>query len=302
MKFNEIIKEICKEEDIKVEIMSNNYLIKLTKNNVTKFIWGCKFPLNDHSIGSIIDDKYALYEICKNNNISVIEHKIIWNPSNKLGENTSKLLKEYFFKYNENVVLKPNNGSKGIDVNHLTNLNDLINISNKLFSKYFSLSICPYYDIKNEYRVVILDNEVKLVYEKDKLVVKGDGKDSVKNLLIKGNPIYFQNKNLTKYDYVLNDGKIFEYDWRFNLSRGATAKLISDKELEDKITSLALDVTKILGARFVSVDIINSNGKLLVMEVNSGVCIDKVCNFIDKDLKQVKEIYRSAIKKMFAIL
>ena len=302
MKFKEIIVEICKEEDIKVEIMSNDYLIKLTKNNVTKFIWGCKFPLNDHGIGSIIDDKYALYEICKNNNIPIIEHKIVWNPNNKLGENTSELLEKYFDRYNNDIVLKPNNGSKGIDVYHLTNLDDLINVSNNLFSKYFSLSICPYYDIKNEYRVVILDNEVKLVYEKDKLVVKGNDKDSVKDLLIKSNPFYFQNKNLEKYDYILNEGEIFEYDWRFNLSRGATAKLISDKLLEDKIISLALDVAKVLGIRFVSVDIINSNDNLLVMEVNSGVCIDKVCNFIDKDFKVVKEIYRNAIKKMFAIL
>ena len=240
MKFNEIIKEICKEEDIKVEFMSNDYLIKLTKNNVTKFIWGCKFPLNDHSIGSIIDDKYALYEICKNNDIPVIEHQIIWNPSNKLGENTPKLLKECFYKFNGDIVLKPNNGSKGIDVYHLTNLDDLINVSNNLFSKYFSLSICPYYDIKNEYRVVILDNEVKLVYEKDKLVVKGNDKDRVKDLLNKSNPIYFQNMDLAKYDYVLSDGEILEYDWRFNLSRGATAKLINDKVLEEKITSLVL--------------------------------------------------------------
>lgn len=302
MKFKEIIKEICKEEDIKIEIMSNDYLIKLTKNNVTKFIWGCKFPLNNHSIGSIIDDKYALYEICKNNNIPIIEHQIVWDPSNKLGENTLEILKEYFNKYNRDVVLKPNNGSKGIDVYHLTNLDDLINVSNNLFSKYFSLSICPYYDIKNEYRVVILDNEVKLVYEKDKLVVKGNDKDRVKDLLNKSNPIYFQNMDLAKYDYVLSDGEILEYDWRFNLSRGATAKLINDKNLENKIASLALDVTKILGACFVSVDIINSNGNLLVMEVNSGVCIDKVCNFIDRDFKIVKEIYRSAIKKMFTIL
>lgn len=302
MKFKEIIKEICKEEDIKIEIMSNDYLIKLTKNNVTKFIWGCKFPLNNHSIGSIIDDKYALYEICKNNNIPIIEHQIVWNPNNKLGKNTSEVLKEYFNKYNRDVVLKPNNGSKGIDVYHLTNLDDLINVSNNLFSKYFSLSICPYYDIKNEYRVVILDNEVKLVYEKDKLVVKGNDKDRVKDLLNKSNPIYFQNMDLAKYDYVLSDGEILEYDWRFNLSRGATAKLINDKNLENKIASLALDVAKILGACFVSVDIINSNGKLLVMEVNSGVCIDKVCNFIDRDFKIVKEIYRSAIKKMFTIL
>ena len=302
MKFKEIIKEICKEEGIKIEIMSNDYLIKLTKNNVTKFIWGCKFPLNNHSIGSIIDDKYALYEICKNNNIPIIEHQIVWNPNNKLGKNTSEVLKEYFNKYNRDVVLKPNNGSKGIDVYHLTNLDDLINVSNNLFSKYFSLSICPYYDIKNEYRVVILDNEVKLVYEKDKLVVKGNDKDRVKDLLNKSNPIYFQNMDLAKYDYVLSDGEILEYDWRFNLSRGATAKLINDKNLENKIASLALDVTKILGACFVSVDIINSNGNLLVMEVNSGVCIDKVCNFIDRDFKIVKEIYRSAIKKMFTIL
>ena len=69
--------------------------------------------------------------------------------------------------------------------------------------------------------------------------------------------------------------------------------------MKQTLTELALDITNRINAKFVSVDIIRSNNKLYLIEVNSGVCINKVCNFIDKDFKITKEIYRSAIKKIF---
>ena len=59
MKFHDLIKEICEEENIDLEILSGNYLLMLTKGNVKKYIWGHKFPLNSHSVGEILDDKYA---------------------------------------------------------------------------------------------------------------------------------------------------------------------------------------------------------------------------------------------------
>ena len=145
-----------------------------------------------------------------------------------------------------------------------------------------------------------MDNEVKLIFEKIKPVVTGNGKSTLRELLNNLNPYYFQNKLTEKeYDIILNKEETYEYDWRFNLSNGATAKMVIDVDLKKLLSDLALDIVKKINARFVSVDIIKSNNKLYLIEVNSGVCINKVCNFIDKDFKITKEIYRSAINKMF---
>lgn len=298
--FFNIIKEICEEEKIEYNIISNNWIMVLTKNNVTKCLWGYRFPLNDHAIGLIMDDKYAFYDYCILKKIPVIEHKILWNPNSFLGINTLETIHEYFKKYNEEVVIKPNNGTEGDGVYHITSKEDLDKYSRELFQNNFSISICPFYNIENEYRVVVLDGVVKLIFEKVKPVVIGNGKSSISDLLKELNPYYFNKiKFDNSYNRVLKENEIFQYDWRFNLSKGAIARIINDKELIKKLSDYAIDASHKLNLKFVSIDIVNINNKLKLMEVNSGVCINKACNFIDKDYKITKEIYRDAIKKMF---
>ncbi len=298
--YEKLIKEICKEENIDCQTISNDWILVLTKNNQKRYICGYRFPLNDHALGNIIDDKYAFYELCKINDIPIIEYQILWNPNNKLGKNTMELAHHYFEKYSHNVVLKPNIGTEGNNVYHIENLNDLDKKLDKLFKSNFSISICPYYNIESEYRIVVLDNEVKLIFEKIKPVVIGNGKDTIKDLLLKLNYEFFKNIEMPNtYKQILKEGELFEYDWRFNLSKGATARLVSDNALKKHLSSMALEAAKKIKARFVSVDIVKTNDKYHLMEINSGVCINKVCHFIDKDYKITKEIYREAIKKMF---
>lgn len=300
MNFRKIIEEVCKEENIKYNLISKDWIIALTKNKVTKCISGYRFPLNDHAIGNVIDDKYALYDLCKLLDLPIIDHQLLFNPNSKLGSNTLELLDKYFEEYNKDVVIKPNNGSEGIGVFHIKDKEELLEKTYELFKSNFSISICPFYEIESEYRVVVLSDEVKLIFEKVKPVVIGNGINSLRELLNNLNPYYFQNKLSEKeYDVILNKGQTYEYDWRFNLSNGATAKLIEDANLKKVLSALALDITKKINAKFVSVDIIRSNNNLYLIEVNSGVCINKVCNFIDRDFKITKEIYRSAINKMF---
>lgn len=300
MKYLSLIKEICEEENINFNLISAGWVMSLTKNNLTKCISGYKFPLNNHALGEVLDDKYALYDLCHNLNIPIIKHKIIFNPNSNLGKNTPSYLKECFNEYNKDIVIKPNNGTEGNDIYHLTNLEDLKHYSDKLFQNNFSISICPYYNIESEYRVVVLDNEVELVYEKCKPVVVGDGIHTIKDLLINLNKEYFSKINFDKsYERTLPLNETFEYDWRFNLSKGATARLVSDKILLGKLTNFAINTSKKIGVRFVSVDIVKVNNDLLLMEINSGVCINKVTNFLDKDLHITKRIYKKAIQKMF---
>jgi len=300
MDFRKLIEEICKEENIDYKLISEDWVMVLTKDNITKCISGYRFSLNDHALGSVIDDKYAFYDLCKINNLPIIEHDILFNPNSKLGSNTNNLKDKYFKEYNNDVVIKPNMGTEGTDVYHINNKEDLNNIINKLFETNFSISMCPFYKIEKEYRVVVLNNKVELIFEKNKPVVIGDGNKSIKDLLIELNPYYFNNKILVdKYNKILKIGEVFEYDWRFNLSKGATAKLVEDTTLYEKLSDFALNVCQKIGGNFLSVDIIKCKDNLYLMEANSGVCINKVCNFIDKDLKITKEIYRKAILSMF---
>ena len=300
MEFRKLIEEICQEENIDYKLISKEWVMILTKNDVTKCISGYRFSLNDHALGSVIDDKYAFYDLCKIKKLPIIEHQILFNPNSKLGNNTTNLIDKYFIDYNKNVVIKPNMGTEGTDVYHITNREELHKVVTKLFETNFSISICPFYQIDNEYRVVVLNNKVKLIFEKSKPVVVGNGINTVKELLVELNPYYFNNLKLdNSYNEILNKNEIFEYDWRFNLSKGAIAKLVKDEILYKKLSEFALNVCHKINGKFLSIDIIKCNDNFYLMEANSGVCINKVCNFIDKDLKITKEIYREAILQMF---
>lgn len=300
--FHKIIKEICQELNIKYTYLSKDWIVKLEYNNKVKYLAGNKFDLNPHALGLVMDDKYAFYDTLKNLNLPVCLHHIFYAPNNKysyaIGCNTYEEIFKYFDLYHHDIVVKINNGSLGMDVYHIEDKDTLIKTLDKLFIKNYSISICPYYHIKNEYRTIILNNEIKLIYKKISPTVTGDGLHSIKELLQKFNFSYFKDIQLP--DTILKKGEIYTYDWHFNLSRGSIATTSIDPKLKSKITDLALTVAKKTGIVFASIDIIETTGgKLLVLEANSGVTIDKAINFLPDGYNIAKNIYKEAIIAMF---
>lgn len=303
--FKEIIKEICIEDNITYKFLSKDWVIMLEKDNKTRFISGYKFDSNSHGIGLIADDKYALYEVLNSKNIPVIEHKIVYNKTNNLdyaiGCNTYEYVKEYFQKNNKNIVIKPNDGTCGKNVFNVTDENEIDIILDKIFLKNFSISICPFYKIKHEYRAVMLDGENVLLYAKHLPIVAGDGHKTIRQLLLDFNYDYFINKlDDSKYDDVLPKNKTFQYNWKFNLSQGSTAKKVNDKLLQDKLIKIAEQVCKEINLKFGSVDIIETtDNELLVLEVNSGVMLENYVRLNPDEYETVKNIYKNAILNLF---
>ena len=77
-------------------------------------------------------------------------------------------------------------------------------------------------------------------------------------------------------------------------------KIELTKDIKKEITELAKKVTKTTGIRFSSIDIVELyDSSILVMEANSGVTINKACNFIDDGYDIAYKIYEQAIQKMF---
>ena len=303
--FKEIIKEICTEDNIKYKFLSKDWVIMLEKDGKTRFISGYKFDLNSHGIGLIADDKYALYEVLKSKNIPVIEHKIVYNKMNNLdyaiGCNTYEYVKEYFEKNNNNIVIKPNDGTCGKNVFNVTDVNEIDIVLDKIFLKNYSISMCPFYKIKHEYRAIMLDGENKLLYTKYLPIVTGDGNKTIRQLLLDFNYDYFIDKlEDSKYDKVLPKNKTFEYNWKFNLSQGSIAKKLNDKLLQDRLVKIAKQVCKEINLKFGSIDIIETtNNELLVLEVNSGVMLENYIRLNPNEYIYAKDIYRNAIKNLF---
>lgn len=303
-----IIKQIALENDLSYEVLSCDLVIKLTKGNKIRYINGYKFGLNSHSLGLILDDKYATYELLNSLGISVCKHHILFRPTNHnsyaKNYNSFDYCYDLFLKYNKNVILKVNNGTCGDGVYHITTKKELKKIYNHLLKYNFSISLCPYYDIKNEYRVILLNNEIKIMYGKINPVVIGNGKDKLIDLLKVFNINYFGYKtNLKKninYNKVLKKDEKFIYDFKYNLSKGSIITEDIDKETKSIISKMAKDVSKKINLGFGSIDIIKTNDdKYYVLEINSGVMIENYIKLTSDGFKKAKKVYEEAVLEMF---
>ena len=294
--FNRIIKQICQEKNIQYEELSDDWIIKLKKDNKNKFLVGYKFDLNTQATAEICNDKFALFAVLESEGIQVIKHNIIFkNEENKL--------KKYFNDYNQDIVLKPNNGTCGNNVLHICDYNRLKDEYNRLINKCYSVDICPFYNIENEYRVIYLPNK-QHIYKKIKPIITGDGIHTVRELLIDFNKEYFskeenfKNDNISA-DYIPSLGEIIEYEWRFNLSKGAKISNVDDKEKEI-LMGIVRKIVEVIGVKFVSIDIVKlTNNQYMVMEINSGVMMENLIKLEENGEQIAKDLYGDAIDLMF---
>lgn len=296
-----IIKELCTELDINITELSEGWVLALEKNCITKYISGYKFDLNSEASSIIIDDKYATYEVLSNNNIDVLKHFIIFDKDNeKIIKESSydksiRLLNEY-----KSIVIKSNIGTCGNYCYKIESKKDLDYALNHVFDKTISASVCPFYNIKKEYRTIMLDGKPLLIYAKNRPIVMGDGKSTIKELLINFNKHYFSNKKINNESKILKENETYEYGWQFNLSKGSIPTLI-DKDLTKKISILAIETANILNLKFGAVDIVEIDNEYKVLEVNSGVMLENLIIELENGYEIAKEIYKNALIQMFNI-
>lgn len=305
VKFIEIINQVCKELNIQVNWVSKDYVAILKKDNQCKFITGYKFSNNDHAIGNILDDKFATCDVLNNFNIPVCEHKIFYNNKNQNDYakdcNSYENLVEYFEKNNKSIVVKSNSGTCGNNVYRVNNIDELSKIYQK-FENNYSYVACPYYNIITEYRAIVVNGKVMLLYGKVKPVVFGDGKSCIRELLLKFNPKFFKSIDLSdeKYNVILQQNEYYEYNWKFNLSQGANITLEIDKDVKDKILEIVSDVTSKLNIKFASIDtILTSDGNIRILEINSGVMMKNFIELYSDGENIAKNIYKEAIESLF---
>ncbi len=290
-----LLYDICQNKNINFELVSKNWIAVLQKDNKVRYIAGYKFPLNNHASALVCDDKYALYDVLKKFNIPVAEHHILFNNYNK------EEVISYAKKYNFNIVVKSNIGTCGNNMYHTLNEKDLFKHIDELLLKNYSISISPYYEIKNEYRSIILNDKIEVFYGKEKPIVIGDGKKTIYELLLEFNNYYFSKiKPSPKLNRVLNKDEIYEYNWQFNLSKGSRPFLEVNNTLKSNIEKLALEVFKLLNLKFVSIDIIELvSGELLVLEANSGVMMENFIELIPNGKEIATSLYSKVIDEMF---
>ena len=181
-----LLEQVCARQNLQLARLSKGYLAALTRKfaptnpsdsalssppqPLTRYIWGRDFGLNPASSAAILNDKYAIYETLTYHHIPAVECQIIYPEGDPntwaAGCNSLAFAEQYFRAHGSHIVLKPNYGSQGIGVRQITSLPELARAYREVFARSYSASLCPFYSIQHEYRVVILDGAVRLAYMK----------------------------------------------------------------------------------------------------------------------------------------
>ena len=277
------------------------YVTELKKDGKIRHIVGETLELNSSSSYKIASDKFACFSILVQNDIPTIKYNIIFNPETRSEYENNDIKKAMilFEQYGRNVILKANNSSEGKDV---FNIRDKEELKEKIIEEFLdrkdSVSICPFYDIGYEYRAIYLDGNIEFCYKKEKPFVIGDGENTIKELSKK---IYIKDFNLDiDFDYIPQKNEKVELSWKHNLALGGIASLGIDDETRKKVYNLAKKAGDAIGIKFASIDISETIDKeLLVMEINSNVCMNRFANSVENGKQIEYEIFSKAIDKMF---
>lgn len=158
------------------------------------------------------------------------------------------------------LVVKPTTEAGGLDVYKAESTEEARGIIEQLAGRYTALAIAPFETILTEHRVVVLDDTPRLLYAK-KLVNQAE--------------------------------------WRHNLKHGAIPLLEDSPDTTAELAEIALRAMRVIGGRFMSVDIIRTPHGLSVLEINSGVMLDRFAARSQDYRAKAVEIYRDAIMSCF---
>ena len=334
-----ILKEICAEEGISLTGYSSDWAFRLERDGKRAFILGYQFGLNPASSQQVCKDKNITSEVLTSLGIPCVFHTLYMTPSmlSYVGSDGSWISMSEALKKGP-VVVKDNYGTGGNQVYLVRTQPELEKAAAEVFARSQAIALCPYEEILTEYRLIVLDGEVKLAFEKIRPSLTGDGEHSIRELvaemiargancpdpaeLERGARLYAEHhperertepagrdaktgtegsaasKKASALDIIPAKGDKINLNWKHNLGQGAAARRIGAENTPGELKELALAAALAVGIRFGSVDIIRTEEGIKVLEINAGVMMEHYAGESRGKYLEAKEVYREAVLKM----
>ncbi len=294
-----ILKEICAEEGIEFRSYCRDWMAELRKGDKKTFVCGYQLEINSAAAQLIARDKCAAGEILAANGVPAAEHHLFIVPTevSYLGMSSSwRDMTALLEKYGK-VVLKDNEGTGGRNVYKVENQSQLEAAAHKLFSVCRTISVSPFYEIEGEYRVIVFKGRAELVFAKNRLFVTGDGKATVSALAVEkyGGTDEYTEAELRRVPLA---GEKVYLTWKHNLGRGAKPEELCGGELYDELCRLAAGAASAINAKLASVDVISVDGRLMVLEINSGIMMENFGVLSGKNYDTAKRIYKESVDEL----
>lgn len=150
---------------IDVLTLSDEWIIRLQKDNVRHWIMGYTFDINNSAASALARDKMATSHALALDGVPAVMHYLVRSRATTdiLGRNLGSL------NNNEPVVIKPLQGTSGRGVYRFPAVDTALDFLEQQSHPDWALS--RWHDIANEKRYIILDGEVLSVYEKTQPVM-----------------------------------------------------------------------------------------------------------------------------------
>lgn len=308
LKFFNIIKSISIEEGFKIQEITKNFMYRLINKDKSLIISTKSLNFNPHIISVMLRDKSSATDYLKSINIPTVEHKIFFDKSN---------LDDLINYYNKNftkAVIKDNTGCLGKNVFFIENQKELIDSANIIFNKERAVTICPYENIKNEYRINTYKGDIKLIYKKEKLSIIGNGSSSIKDLIVE--LINDSKKTGLSYDFkglntrikslgidtneVLELNKKIEIDNLFKSLSKDPFNINQDKK--NILTDMALKISKDLGDIPLCIDIIETDkdSDYKVLELSATLSFHNILTVYPESEQIIRPFIREVILNEFS--
>jgi len=281
-----VVQTYCAEHGFDVEFGLDGWLMVMSKGRVKHHIYGYDVGLNSSVVHRIANDKSATAEILRASGIDCVPHELFMNHNQfkyvPRGGHWARML-AMLGDHPDGLVLKPNEGTCGNLVFKVASDLALEQAAEAIFAANQNLAVAPYLDIDREVRVVLLDRQPLVVYEKQRPSIVGDGVRSALELVLDkvpaeqlGATLSNLPTNRNSLDAVLPKGELFFLNWRHNLDLGAEPELLHDGAIYTASVDIAVRAAEAIGLAFGSVDVVWSKDAPQILEINSGVMIESL--------------------------
>jgi len=160
------VQEICREQHIDYRSFSDNWMLRLERDGIRKWVIGYTFDLNPAASVALSSDKVASYQALTADGLPAIEHYLARSRASAavLAKNLTDV------PHDRPVVIKPLQGASGHGIHLFSRLDEATAyVSNQAHTDW---TISPWYDIAAETRLIIGNGTLVHAYEKQNPVMR----------------------------------------------------------------------------------------------------------------------------------
>ena len=271
-------------------------------------MYGYSFDANPSAVALICDDKVATADLLGRVGLPMVPHELVIEPSfaswvgqNSVGERLDQIIDRFGWP----LVVKPNDGTGGANVQRAAERSAAESALTAILARHRGAAVGPWREVTAEHRVVVVDGAAPLIYRKDRPNVVGDGRSAVVELVapsvVAGDVTpdvvrdWLDTHDPTLLAHVPVAGEVTHLGLRHNLGAGSSPVLVRPGPEAESLAALGLGAAAELGAVFCSVDIVDSSAGREVLEVNSGVMLERLAAESSEWWARAESVYEAAL-------